>query len=131
MADVWAPALTLTVCPVGAVRVCRAVGEIDLYTAPQVRRALARIERGGRASRVVLDLSEVTFLGTAGMRVLITSAEQARACGYRVELVVGTHAVRRALSVGGLAEHIRVYPSLTEALTEPVSLTGARGGPIR
>lgn len=134
MVDVWAPCLTVTTLQVGTVRVCHAVGEVDLSSAGQLRRALARarIERGGvRPARVVLDLSEVGFLGTDGMRVLAIAADKAHACGYRFDLVVATHPVRRALTVGGLVARLRVYPSLTEALQPPVAVAGAAAEPGR
>lgn len=88
-------------------------GEIDLYTAPILREAMAAQEE---ATRMVLDLAGIDFCGVAGARVLDEGATRAVAQGRRLSLVVATVAVRRLLQLTGLDRRIRTYPDLTTAL---------------
>jgi anti-sigma B factor antagonist len=45
-------------------------GELDLYTAPELRERLARVDEGG-AEHVVLDLSQVTLVDSMALGVLL------------------------------------------------------------
>ena len=54
-------------------------GEIDIVTAPHLRDRLAAAAASGR--RLVVDLDQVSFLGSAGLDVLAGAARQARARG--------------------------------------------------
>lgn len=96
--------------------VCTPVGEIDLATAPLLRRALVDCD-GRRVPRVVVDLTRVSFLGVAGVRVLLTAAEQARPQRWRISLVVAGRAVVRALEATGCRGRFTTYRWLSEALT--------------
>ena len=51
--------------------VVRAEGELDMASAPMLEAALTTVINGGPAA-VAVDLSELTFLDSAGIRVLLT-----------------------------------------------------------
>ncbi len=77
-------------------------GEIDVWSAPQVRDVLAA--RDGRASRVVLDLRGVTFMDSSGVGLLVAEHQRARENGARFAVAVAsTSDVRRILELSGLA----------------------------
>jgi anti-anti-sigma factor len=86
--------------PAGA-RVLAVAGEVDLATAPQLDAALAGLLSADRA-RVVLDLSEVTFLASRGIAVLIDAHERALDRGVELHLVVTRPQVHRILEMTGL-----------------------------
>jgi anti-anti-sigma factor len=74
---------------------------------------------------LILDLTGVRFLGSAGMAVLINAHDAAQhhdQTGVRV--VAAGHAVLRPLEVVGLATTLMIYPTLHAALAG--SMTGAR-----
>ena len=89
-------------------------GELDLYNAPQVREALA----GACADlpgRVVVDLSEVEFIDSTALGVLIearTKLDNRRA----FLLAAPGLETRRALEISGLDRHFNVHQSVSEAL---------------
>ncbi|MGH3585407.1 MAG: STAS domain-containing protein, partial [Pseudonocardia sp.] len=56
-------------------RVMHVVGEIDTLTAPVLRSRLD--EQVAAVSLLVLDLSDVTFLGSAGLAVLVAAKDDA------------------------------------------------------
>lgn len=97
------------------VQVVRVAGEIDLATAPDLRDPLGEIP--SNAGPVIVDLSEVTFIDSTGLSVLVATWKRFNeddGGGFR--LVVSRPAVRRVLDVTGLAQVFAVFPTLTEAL---------------
>jgi anti-sigma B factor antagonist len=101
----------------GAV-VVRLAGELDLYNAPIVREAL--LECAARdPERVVVDLSDVDFLDSTALGVLVET--RSRLPNRRALLLAGARPeARRALEVSGLDRHLRVYESVDEALAAPL-----------
>ncbi|MEU8927995.1 STAS domain-containing protein [Kitasatospora sp. NPDC048545] len=86
--------------------VVRAGGEIDLDTAPYLRRALAAALESHR--EVVLDLSEVTFMDCAGLSALVRARNQADRCGGRLILRGAGRSVVRLLKLTGLYRRLAV-----------------------
>ncbi len=97
----------------GAV-VVQLAGELDLYNAHTVREELlAAAERS--PARLVVDLSQVTFIDSTGLGVLIearTRLENRRA----FLLAAPGLETRRALEISGLDRHFAVHDSLEQAL---------------
>ncbi|MEU8635745.1 STAS domain-containing protein [Amycolatopsis sp. NPDC048633] len=74
-------------------------GALDTATAGDLA-ALVSERLRAAPERLVLDLSEVDFLGVAGVRVLLRTALQAEQSGTELLVVAGTNPmVRRALRV--------------------------------
>ncbi|MGW4000114.1 STAS domain-containing protein [Amycolatopsis sp. NPDC004772] len=79
-------------------------GELDSATAGDLASLLSD-RLWATPDRLVVDLSEVDFLGVAGIRVLLHAALQAGPGGTELLVVTGTNpVVRRALRVTG-ADH--------------------------
>ncbi|QBI51907.1 Anti-sigma-B factor antagonist [Streptomonospora litoralis] len=76
-------------------------GEIDLYTAPQLRSGLVDALDDG-ARRLVVDMSRVEFCDSTGMSVLLSVMKRAREKDGDLELVAPKPAVRKILEVTGL-----------------------------
>ena len=67
-----------------------------------------------KPAAIIVDLSEVEFLASAGMGVLVAAREQAASdIGFGV--VASGPATSRPLTLIGLADIIGLYPTLTEA----------------
>ncbi|MGW3042713.1 STAS domain-containing protein [Kitasatospora sp. NPDC001159] len=77
----------------------RARGEIDLATAPRLRRKPARAL--AERHEVVLDLSEVTFMDCAGLDALVQARDLADRTGARLVLHGVAHPVARLLRLTG------------------------------
>ncbi|SFI97800.1 anti-anti-sigma factor [Amycolatopsis sacchari] len=101
--------------PRPGVVVVEANGEIDAATAPQLTTALEPVWASA-PGRVVLDLSRVTFLGTAGLGALLRAADHADTAEVVLRLVGGTRCVDRAVEVAGLGARLPVSPDLGHAL---------------
>ncbi|UJW32107.1 STAS domain-containing protein [Saccharothrix sp. AJ9571] len=85
-------------------------GDIDMATAPLLTAAFEDLRREHSPRAVVVELSGVNFLGSAGLSCLANARAD-----IELSLSRMTHAVRRALEVGGLREYFRCYDTTEEA----------------
>lgn len=108
--------LSLDVETIDGVVVVHARGEVDVVTAPQMEQRLAdAIER--RRNRVVLaDLSEVTFLASAGLAALVR-CHALLPEGGRLLVVADGPATLRPLELTELTETFEVHSSVDAALS--------------
>jgi anti-sigma B factor antagonist len=98
--------------------VVRLGGELDLYNAPQVREALSDAASDS-PSRIVVDLSEVEFVDSTALGVLIEA--RGRLDNRRSFLLAAPGLeTRRALEISGLDRHFSVHESVSEALLAKV-----------
>jgi anti-sigma B factor antagonist len=93
--------------------VIRAVGEIDEMSVKVLNHALWQ----DLPAATALDLSQVTFLGAAGLRAIACAAGRTRAERRRLGLVVTTHLVARVLRVCGM-DDLPTFTTLSDAVRE-------------
>lgn len=89
-------------------------GEVDSCTSPLLRDRLLEHVRPA-CLQLVVDLTEVSFFGAAGLTVLVTVREAAEAAGVRLCLVAGTRVVLRPLMITGLDEALDICPDIAHA----------------
>lgn len=92
-----------------------ASGEIDATSAPELATAFEPIWTM-TPSRVVLDLSRVTFLGTAGLTELLRVADRADSADVTLRLVGGTRCVDRAIEAAGFGPRLPLSPDFAHAM---------------
>ncbi len=92
-------------------------GEVDLYTAERVK---ARIDEAGAvgADTVVVDLSEVSFMDSTALGVLVQETKRLEGRGHSLVLVTNDPRTRRVVEVTGLNRVLRTYATLQDALAE-------------
>ena len=95
--------------------VVRPIGELDLATVEELDRA---IQGGETAPLLVLDLSDLEFLDTSGMRFLLKTQADCLAQGTEMKLVKGSREVQRLFSVAGFADRLPLEDSLEAALSD-------------
>ena len=79
------------------------VGELDLATAELLEKQLRELRSAG-FQRVVLDLRELTFIDSSGIRIVVAEHRLAEQAGREFSLIPGPPAVQRALEVCGLLD---------------------------
>lgn len=95
--------ITLSTSDEDGVVTVTVVGEVDTFTAPVLRSTLdSQLEQSPR--ELVIDLSGVQFLGSAGLAVLVETQKSARAKEVGLRLIATTRAVTRPLEVTGLID---------------------------
>jgi anti-sigma B factor antagonist len=77
-------------------------GELDLATAPALDAALRRAFLAAGAGSVVLDLRELEFIDSSGLRTLLTARRQAEEAGASFSLVAGHRGLERTLEIAGV-----------------------------
>jgi anti-anti-sigma factor len=86
----------------GGASVVIPTGELDLATAPALEAALARAFEAAGSGRVVLDLRELEFIDSSGLRTLLTARKRADEAGAGFSLVAGHRGLERTLEIAGV-----------------------------
>jgi anti-sigma B factor antagonist len=95
-------------------------GEIDVYTAPLVREKLDEQIQAGRTDLVV-DLTEVSFLDSTGLGVLVGRLKLARTRGGSMRLVGTDDRVLKVFSITGLDKVFEIHADVESALAAGVA----------
>ena len=110
------PEFAVTTYPIDSERHVVAVrGELDLHTAPELKRAIADLIEVGRI-RIVLDLTETTFLDSAALGVLIGAAKWLRSRLGEIAIVNVDEEIAMTFEVTALDQIFMVVPTRHEAI---------------
>lgn len=89
-------------------------GELDVASAPKLAEVMPTND-----SRVVVDLTDATFIGSVGITGLLNCQHGLSANGGDLRVVLGEHrAIRLAFEVLDLGKRLPLYDTLGEALAE-------------
>jgi anti-anti-sigma factor len=91
---------------VGETPLVSLAGELDISTAPDVDRELIKIERQ-QPPTVVVDLRELTFIDSTGLRTILSADARCRQYGGRLVIVPGPPAVHRVFSISLLDQRLQ------------------------
>lgn len=89
-------------------------GEIDLLSAPELRRWIQ--ENAAPPQRLILELDGVAFLGSAGLSVLAELSEQNDHNALPWAIVATERVVLRPLEATGLVTQLAVYEKVDTAV---------------
>jgi anti-anti-sigma factor len=105
---------------VGDACVVRLAGELDLYNANVVREALTNACADEPPERLVVDLSEVDFMDSTTLGVLIEARTRLENRNAFLLAAPGLE-TRRALQISGLDRHFSVHATVPEALAASIN----------
>jgi anti-anti-sigma factor len=89
------------------------VGELDMASSDLLEQALAAEDLAAPAT-LVLDLQQLLFIDSTGLRVILTTLERCRERGQEFAITPGSQQVQRLLSVTGVAEHLPTIATADE-----------------
>ena len=90
-------------------------GDIDLHVSPAVRESLnAMIKK--KPKRIVIDLSRVTYIDSAGIAVLILAMQEVEAYGGKFFLAGVQETLRSIFETSRLDRTFRIFPDVDAAL---------------
>jgi anti-sigma B factor antagonist len=90
-------------------------GEIDLHVSPSVTASLNEmIEK--KPERVVVDLSEVTYIDSAGLAALIGAMQRVEGYGGKFMLASLQETVRSIFEISRLDQVFQIFPDANAAL---------------
>ena len=103
----------------GDYTLCRPVGELDAYTVGEFREALSDLSS---TQRLLIDLSDVPFMDSAGLGALIGGIRRAREAGGDVAVACSRPTHTRLLHTTGFDRIVAVTETVdgaVEALLRP------------
>jgi len=89
-------------------------GEIDVYTAPSLKKELVELIEGG-CSNVIVDLEGVAFIDSSGLGVLVSGLRRARERDGSVRIVCSRDSVLKIFRITGLDKVFPIFPNIAEA----------------
>ncbi len=90
-------------------------GELDLLGAPMLEEEISKAQAQA-PDIVVLDLGDLQFVDSAGLRVILAAHERSRREGREFALTQGTEQVQRLFAIAGVSEHLRIIGSPDDQL---------------
>lgn len=87
----------------GGATTIRIRGEVDLYTAPKLRERLEQVV-AGEDQQVVVELSEMDFIDSTGLGVLVGALKQVREHGGDMVLRNPSRSTHKILEIAGLTK---------------------------
>jgi anti-sigma B factor antagonist len=110
------PEFSITEHPIDGERHVLAVrGEIDLFTAPELKQVLAESIEGGRI-RIVVDLTDTTFLDSTALGVLIGAVKRLRSRDGALAIVNIDDNIAKTFEITGLDQIFTIVPTRDEAV---------------
>jgi anti-anti-sigma factor len=90
--------------------VLRLDGELDPHTAPLLQAEVDRLTAEGSIN-VVLDLQDLQFIDSSGLRVVISAHRDLADLGGTLSLRSPSDTAQRLLEITGLVDHIAIVES--------------------
>lgn len=90
-------------------------GDLDVYTAPQLKGALDEVGLAGKT--IVLDLSGVHFIDSTALGVLVASLQESWARDGNLRLVMDDPYLLKIFRITGFDSLFSIFPRVSDALT--------------
>jgi anti-sigma B factor antagonist len=107
--------LTVQASQVGEASVVSVAGDLDVHSAPVLQADLAQISRRPGVT-LVIDLSDVEFIDSTGLGVIVTTLKHVREADGTLAVVSSTPRVLKVFAITGLDVVIPLHATLAEAL---------------
>ena len=105
--------------------VIAARGEIDLFTAPELKQVIADSIENGRV-RIVIDLTETTFVDSTALGVLIGAVKRLRARDGALALVNVDDNIAKTFEITGLDQIFTILETRDAAVQALDQHTGTQ-----
>jgi anti-sigma B factor antagonist len=90
-------------------------GEVDLYTAPELKQELLRLVEAG-AKRIIVDLTDTTFIDSTMLSVLLSTLKRLRPSGGQLGIVCSDRNIRKIFEITLLDRVFPIFESRDEAI---------------
>ena len=90
-------------------------GEVDVYTAPQLKQQMINLLESG-AKELVVDLTKVDYLDSTALGVLIGGLKRMRERDGNMVLVCPSPRIRRVFEITGLDKIFDIYNTAEDAM---------------
>ena len=100
-------------------------GEVDLYAAPELKDHVNRAIESGK-TKLVLDLSEATFIDSTTLGILVSGMKRLRPRGGMLAVLCPDPTMARIFDITGLNRMFSVHDTLDSALAALDATTPAQ-----
>ena len=100
-------------------------GEVDLYAAPELKDHVNRAIESGK-TKLVLDLSEATFIDSTTLGILVSGMKRLRPRGGMLAVLCPDPTMARIFDITGLNRMFSVHDTLESALAALDATTSAQ-----
>ena len=90
-------------------------GEIDVYTAPVLREELTSLV-DAQHTNLVVDLTQVSFMDSTGLGVLVGGLKKVRTLGGDLSLVIDQETILKVFRITALTQVFSIHSTLADAL---------------
>ena len=90
-------------------------GSVDALTAQEVTSYLSSKIAGGQ-HHLVLDLGQVDYMSSAGLRAILSALKESRQEGGDLRLAAAQPGVEKILKLSGFTNILKSFPSVDEAV---------------
>ncbi|MGI5817981.1 MAG: STAS domain-containing protein [Armatimonadota bacterium] len=105
--------------------ICHVSGELDAYTAPDLRDALDRLVDNALCW-IIADLTELTYLDSTGLGILVGTAKKCRQAGGDLAVACARKNLLRIFQISGTQEILNVLPDIEAATARLQELDRSR-----
>jgi anti-anti-sigma factor len=110
----------------GDVKIVGLRGRLDAETSPSIeKRLMSLVDQGER--RVVFDFSELTYISSAGLRLLIEVARNLQRTNGKLALAALSDHVHKVIEIAGFTSVLSIYPTCDEAVAHVQSDSRGEG----
>jgi anti-sigma B factor antagonist len=99
-------------------------GDVDLFTAPELKKVLADAIGTGRI-RIIVDLAETTFLDSSALGVLVVARKRLRASHGDLAIVNLNESLTTIFKMTGLDQTFTILPTRDAAIEAAAPTNGA------
>jgi len=99
------------------VTIVAVAGRLDTQTASRCSDRLAELLRSGHG-RLLIDVSRLDYISSAGLRALLVAAKQAAQIGGKLAVCCMSAQVKDVIEIAGLDAVLDLYSSRDEALAQ-------------
>jgi anti-sigma B factor antagonist len=106
--------MDVAISTIDQVTVAKLTGEIDATTASTAQQQVLAVVTPG--ARIILDMSDVPYMSSAGLRMLLSLFRNVSANSGRIALVGVTEDIQDTMSVTGFLKFFTLYDTVADAV---------------
>lgn len=122
--------LSITTRADGITTIVDVAGEISLYNAPDFRKVLMDLLKAKKAPRVIVDMTNVSYIDSAGVACLVEALKVARESKLGFALFGLSHEAKEVLELTRLIRVFEVYGTEEEALRGGLASSSSSGAAV-
>ena len=108
--------MEITTRDVNDVKVVQIEGELDTGSSPNAQNQLDQL-RGQGVKKILLDLTNLDFISSAGLRVLLATAQELKENGGDLRVCSLNREVKEVFDISGFSTLLMVFDNEAKALS--------------